>query len=211
MRVTAGSNPDMKSFDGSSLGPIFRGHWVCGWMSIILYDLDQFLEVIPITDWKGWVGQGWWWWGGRGSCLPTFTSQRPNRWYELLDEIYSHFGSSFLYIALGRYVNNARWKSISTFAFDNQYSSWKSFWKHCLVSNCLLATRLLSSFWSIDFEPMLWFFMTTNLFQQIYSAEDRYMRNSKDKVKTETSHCSKQARVDGTTADMDFSAERLRE
>ena len=37
------------------------------------------------------------------------------------------------------------------------------------------------------------------------------MRNSKDKVKTETSHCSKQARVDGTTADMDFSAERLRE
>ena len=87
MRVTAGSNPDMKSFDGSSLGPIFRGHWVCGWMSIILYDLDQFLEVIPITDWKGWVGQGWWWWGGRGSCLPTFTSQRPNRQYELLDEI----------------------------------------------------------------------------------------------------------------------------
>ena len=37
------------------------------------------------------------------------------------------------------------------------------------------------------------------------------MRNPKDQLKTETSHCSKQARVDGTTADMDFSAERLRE
>ena len=94
MADTGGSDSNMKSFDGSSLGPIFGGHRVCGWMSIILYDLDQFLEVIPIRGWEGWMA-GW-----AGVMPPTFTSQRPNRQYELLDEdvfvflvlyLYSHF------------------------------------------------------------------------------------------------------------------------